>query len=88
LDFANKINNETLKKFPNLEFSEGLTQKINELIDLQPVQNIYMRLLTLHPCPKKEVLLPYISEGALAIVCIQNLLPPLNSLHKVDLTFE
>lgn len=31
-------------------------------------------MLTLHPRPEKQDLLPYINEGTLSIVCLKNLL--------------
>jgi hypothetical protein len=53
LDFANKINRETLSKIKDFQFHEGIVKKIDELIDLEPGQGIYARLLNLHPYPKK-----------------------------------
>lgn len=37
-------------------------------------KNLYAKLLTLHPKPRKEMLLPYIEDSSLSIVCINLLL--------------
>jgi hypothetical protein len=37
-------------------------------------KTLYAKLLTLHPKPNKEMLLPYINDSSLSIVCINLLL--------------
>ena len=37
-------------------------------------KSIFAKLITLHPRPKKEILLPYIEDSQLSIVCINLLL--------------
>jgi len=50
--------------------NSNIVQKIDDLISLGPGQGVFARLLTLHPSPKKEILLPYIHEGPFAVVCL------------------
>lgn len=50
---------------------------IDRMIDLmnrKAVKGVYGRLITLHPSPSKDILLPFINESSLAIVCISLLL--------------
>ena len=57
-----------------LSFTNKSKQLLEELIKMRPEKSIYAGLLTLHPRPSKEDLLPYINEGSLSIVCLRNLL--------------
>lgn len=47
---------------------------LDELISSKRPNSIFAGLLTLHPMPSKEILLPFINEISLSTVCIENLL--------------
>jgi hypothetical protein len=79
LDLCNELLAEVQVRCESRE--EGLSEqdigKVEILLEQEAGlkrKSLYARLITLHPRPRKELLLPYIEDSALSIVCINLLL--------------